>query len=92
MAMYTPSASRWIDTYLAAGVEWDREQVAGISQRQTNFVLESGLKFRVNITQTPVKFLGVLTDFWGFRVGLKSYGFFDLDRLTYVLEIGAGSW
>jgi hypothetical protein len=32
------------------------------------------------------------TDFWGVRIGIKNYGFFDIDKLTYVLEFGAGVW
>ncbi|MGH7674125.1 MAG: hypothetical protein ACREMV_02540, partial [Gemmatimonadales bacterium] len=53
--------------------------------------VETGLKFRVNVSHTPVKFLTFLTDYWGFRAGIKNRGFFDIDRLTYVLEFGAGS-
>jgi hypothetical protein len=91
MAMYTNSASRWIDTYLAAGAEW---QYAGTNsgENRTDFVMETGLKFRAQIGHSPIKFLTFFTDFWGFRAGIKNYGFFDIDRLTYVLEIGAGSF
>jgi hypothetical protein len=32
------------------------------------------------------------TDFWGIRMGLKNRGFWDIERLTYVFEIGAGSF
>jgi hypothetical protein len=92
MAMYTPSASRWIDTYLALGYEWYEEGPRGESQKFDDFVLETGLKFRVQLGHSPLKFLTVLTDFWGFRAGIKNYGFTDIDRLTYVLEIGAGAW
>ena len=92
MLMYTPSASRWIDTYLAAGVEWDDEVVDGVKQTDTDFVFETGLKFRVNMSHSPLKFLTLLTDFWGFRAGILNKGFTDIDQLTYVLEIGAGAW
>ncbi len=100
MLMYTPSASRWIDTYFAAGVEFDKEDVsppptdpdAATTFVQTDFVLETGLKFRVNITKSPLKFLSFLTEFMGFRAGIKNKGFFDINRLTYVLEFGAGVW
>jgi len=98
--MYTPSASRWIDTYFAAGVEFDREDVSPPPTNpdsantflQTDFVLETGVKFRVNITKSPLKFLSFLTDFMGFRAGIKNKGFFDISKLTYVLEFGAGVW
>jgi len=96
--MYTPSASRWVDSYFAAGVEWDQEEVpatdttAATLVRETNFVMETGIKFRVNITKSPLKFLSFLTEFMGFRAGIKNTGFFDINRLTYVLEFGAGVW
>ena len=28
----------------------------------------------------------------GLRLGIKNRGFFDVDRFTYVIEIGAGSF
>jgi hypothetical protein len=90
MLLYTPSASRWFDTYFAGGVEWDSETVDGVENTDTWFVLETGLKFRVNISTSAVKFLSFLTDFWGFRAGIRNYGAPDIDRLVYVLEIGAG--
>jgi hypothetical protein len=92
--LYTSSASRWVDPYFSAGAEWQGEIVtedATIDDR-IDFVLETGLKFRAQIGHSPVKFLSFLTDFWGLRIGIKNYGFFDIDRLTYVLEVGAGSF
>lgn len=94
MALYTPSASRWLDTYLAAGGERDtfRDPSSGEYKSDWDFVFETGLKFRVNVSHTPVKFLTFFTDYWGFRAGIKNRGFFDIDRLTYVPEFGAGSF
>ena len=92
MAMYTPSASRWIDTYFAAGVEWDTERSGGKDVRDDHFVLETGIKLRANIEHSPMKFLGFFTDFWGVRAGIKNTGAMDIDNLTYVLEVGAGAW
>ena len=100
MLMYTPSASRWVDTYFAAGVEFDKNDVSPpptdpnepTTTHSTDFVMETGLKFRVNITKSPLKFLSFLTEFMGFRAGIKNTGFFDISRLTYVLEFGAGVW
>lgn len=92
--MYTPSASRWMDTYLGAGAEHDVEDDAanpGQTVSRWDFVLETGLKFRANLGHSPLKFLP-FTDFWGARLGIKNYGFFDIDRLTYVIEFGAGVW
>jgi len=93
MLLYANSASRWVDTYLSAGVEWHNvTNDLGESSSQTDFVLETGLKFRAQIGSTPLKFLSFFTDFWGIRAGIKNYGFFDIDQLTYVLEVGAGSF
>jgi hypothetical protein len=56
------------------------------------FVFETGVKFRVTITKTPLKFLGALTPFWGLRVGIKNTGAFQIENLNYVVEFGAGVW
>ena len=90
--LYANSASRWFDPYIAAGVEWYDVTESGVTNRRTDFVLDAGFKFRTQIGQTPLKFLSVLTDFWGLRVGVKNYGFFDIDRFSYVIELGAGSF
>ncbi|MFV1987485.1 MAG: hypothetical protein ACC682_09385, partial [Gemmatimonadota bacterium] len=101
LLMYTPSASRWIDTYVAAGVEWDSFDVVPedpenlpepgpeptlLTMTDTDFVFETGIKFRVNLSTSPLKFLGFLTDFWGLRAGIKNKGFFTIEKLSYVLE------
>ncbi|MGH7676223.1 MAG: hypothetical protein ACREMV_13215, partial [Gemmatimonadales bacterium] len=54
MALYTPSASRWLDTYLAAGGERDTFRDASGFRHEWDFVFETGLKFRVNVSHTPV--------------------------------------
>ena len=90
MVMYTPSASRWIDTYLAMGAEWDSEKIDGVWSSRSWFTLETGLKFRANISTSAVSFLGFLTNFWGLRVGIRNYGALDIKGLVYVAEIGAG--
>jgi hypothetical protein len=91
--MYTPSASRWFDNYIAAGAEYDEnEPNPGEITKKWSFVAETGFKFRVNVSHTPVRFLTFFTDYWGFRVGVKNVGFPDINRLTYVLEFGAGSF
>jgi hypothetical protein len=93
MLLYTPSASRWLDTYLAAGTQHvTASDTLGNTSGAWHFVMETGLKFRVNMTYTPLKFLTVFTDYWGLRIGLKYRGFFDVNRVTYVLEFGAGSF
>lgn len=91
--LYTKSASRWLDTYLAAGAEADEEaDSTGVSTTRWDFVAETGLKFRVNVSHSPLKFLTFFTDYWGLRAGVLSRGFPDIDRLRFVLEFGAGSF
>jgi hypothetical protein len=94
LIQYTGSASRWVDGYIAAGWERDIVDVAeGGTRVQNEFVTETGVKLRINIHHTPVKFLGKLgTDFWGLRVGIRTVGLWNFDQIGYVVEIGAGSW
>lgn len=94
--LYTTSASRWMEGYLSAGFEWDEEwydtNLPQSIETTRNFVLETGVKLRANVSGTPLKFLTKLTDFWGLRLGVKNTGFINIDNMTYVIEIGAGSW
>ena len=91
---YTSSASRWVDGYFAAG--WERDVVdesEGVTRVRNLFVTETGVKLRVNIHHTPLKFLAKLgTDFWGLRVGIRTVDIWDFDQIGYVIELGAGSW
>ncbi len=94
-AMYTNSASRWFDGYLGMGVEWDEfddptEADPNRTGSRSDFVLETGFKFRANVE--AVKWLSWATPFWGARFGIKNYGFSNIDRLTYVIEFGAGAF
>ena len=94
MANYSASASRWIDPYFAGGIEWDEEDAfsgTGTTTR-TDTVLEMGIKFRSTVEHTPLEFMSGLTSFWGLRFGVKANGFFEIDRLRYVVEFGAGTW
>ncbi len=86
--LYTTSASRWIDGYLSIGYEWGN----GPEGNDDNVVTETGIKFRVNMQHSPVKFVTKLTDFWGFRFGIKNTGFFNFKRIGYTFEIGAGTF
>lgn len=91
--MYTNSASRWFDTYFGAGVEWDAEPTTAdpsVWETETDFVLETGIKFRANVE--AIKWLSWATPFWGVRFGVKNYGFSNIDKLTYVIEFGAGAF
>jgi hypothetical protein len=91
-AMYTTSASRWIDGYFALGAKWDED---GVGNRFTYFASETGLKFRANIGHTAFRFLTKLgTDFWGLRIGLEylGAGAWSFDNIGYAVELGAGSF
>jgi hypothetical protein len=96
--LYAPSASRWIDGYLSAGVEWDTEDIAdpgGGTKEETrhNFVLESGAKFRANMNYSPLPFLAKLTDLWGLRIGLKYKGnAWEFRNIGMIVEVGAGTF
>jgi hypothetical protein len=93
MLHYSPSASRWMDGYFSGGVQWTKETDAeGMQTTKSAFVFETGVKFRVTITKTPLRFLGLLTPFWGLRLGIKNTGAFQIDHLNYVVEFGAGVW
>jgi hypothetical protein len=92
--VHTSSASKWIDTYIGLGYEvydvnFDRIEV----DYKTYFVSEAGLKFRVNVSKTPLKFLKYLgTDFWGLRLGWKHVGFDPFIYNGFVIEFGAGAF
>jgi hypothetical protein len=91
--LFTPSASRWLDTYMATGVEWDDEPSPdGGTRTKAAFVTEAGIKLRVNIAKAPppLRYLAPLTGFWGLRVGLLNRGWPTLNRIAYVVEFGAG--
>jgi hypothetical protein len=90
--MYTSSASRWFDPYLAAGYEKHVDVVDDVETLNRDFVFEVGFKLRTQVGTSPLSFLSFLTDFWGVRLGMKNYGFFDVDRINYVIEVGAGSF
>ena len=92
--LYTPSASRFMDPYFSLGVEIDQYYKSGetVLSSYTDFVFETGIKLRGNVKFSPLKFLGALTDFWGVRFGIKNKGFWSVDNIDYVFEIGAGVW
>jgi len=93
MANYSASASRWIDSYFSAGVEWDKEtRPDGTTSTTDRVVLETGIKFRAGLAHTPFRFVTKVADFWGLRFGVKGNGFFEIDKLRYVVEVGAGTW
>ena len=91
---HTNSASRWLDSYIGIGYERvDINRELGAVDMRTLLVTEIGMKIRVNITKTPLKFFKFLgTDYWGIRFGWKNLGFSPFSYNGIVLEIGAGAF
>jgi hypothetical protein len=91
---HTTSASRWIDTYVGLGWElFDLDPAEGQYQHKVYMASELGLKIRLNITKTPLKFLRFLgTDYWGLRIGWKNLGFNPFVSNGFVVEFGAGAF
>ncbi|MFZ1322651.1 MAG: hypothetical protein WAT71_13925 [Ignavibacteria bacterium] len=95
--LYTPSASRFLDSYVSAGVEFENLNTTDsnnvtTSSLDTYFVMELGVKLRANVKYTPLKFLGFISDFWGIRMGIKNKGFSNISDINYIFEVGAGVW
>jgi hypothetical protein len=91
--MYTPSASRWLDSYFAIGAEQDDEPVPGQADRHDWApTFETGIKMRVAVEHSPLPFLAKLTPYWGIRAGVINRGAFDVENIRYLLEVGAGSF
>ena len=91
--LYTLSASRWLDPYFALGLEVSKEDGPTGATTETSFVMETGIKFRVNMMHTPLRFVRKLgTDFWGLRIGIKYVDAMKISEIGYVLEFGAGTW
>lgn len=91
---HTTSASRWLDTYLGLGYEiLDDNPLVNVVDPKVYMASEIGLKVRVNITKTPLKFLKILgTDYWGVKIGWKNLGFNPFIQSGFVVEVGAGAF
>jgi hypothetical protein len=89
---YSSSASRWMDSYIGLGYEvFDKESDPSKTIYKFSFVSEAGIKLRLNISNTPFRFLRYLgTDFWGLRMGWKNVGFGSFENSGFVIELGAG--
>ncbi len=90
--VHSNSASRWLDTYIGLGYEFhDTDLNPEDVRTQSFFVSEIGLKIRVNMINSPFKFLRFLgTEYWGLRLGWKNVGFSPFQSSGFVLEFGAG--
>ena len=92
--MYIPSASRYLDPYFSLGFEFDRYDIEGTddTEKRMDFVMEVGIRIRANVKFSPLKFLSIISDFWGIRIGVKNKGFMKIKDLNYVFEFGMGVW
>ena len=90
--VHSSSASRWIDTYVGLGYEWHQDILPDNQfDGKLRFVSEAGIKVRLNISKTPLRFLKYISsEFWGIRIGWKNVGFREFRQSGFVLEIGAG--
>ncbi len=90
--LYTSSASKWLDTYVALGYDLlDIDIRPDFEDYDTFFVSEVGIKVRLNISKTPLSFLKYLgTEYWGIRIGWKNTGFHPFVNSGFILEVGAG--
>jgi len=96
--LMTPSASRWLDGYFAVGAEnnlQEQQQPSepGKKDFKWEFLIETGIKFRFNVSHSflrPLRKIG--TEFWGIRFGVRNFGFPNINRLAFVVEVGAGVW
>ena len=82
---YMPSASRFADWYVAAGLDYGRFEPESDDVEEGNrFAVETGVKFRF-----PIPDWGT---FFGGRVGIRANGKSPLERQRLVFEVGAGIW
>ena len=95
--MFTPSASRFADYYIAGGPHWrykdttvkrtldteqGRREIEIIIPAEWNLYTEVGVKLRARIKGT----------FIGARLGVQALGFGSLDDIRLIFEVGAGAW
>lgn len=96
-AMIIGSAAKFWDSYVSVGVARERKRVRtsdGLelsTGHETNFVAESGLKFRLRVAG-KLRLLTFGYQFAGARIGVRGSGFDDIDQIRLIGEIGAGVW
>ena len=101
--MIMPSASQFFSWYVAAGAAWEHEYVEidqmeimgdpysimAYANPEWSFVTEIGVKVRARLSG-KWRILSLGYHFAGVRIGLRSSGINDIERLRLILEIGAG--
>jgi hypothetical protein len=104
--LFTPSASRWADYYLAAGArrqfvttrerrtietEQGRREIDVLIPPDWKIAVETGVRFRAKLPARLRPFVFGYS-FGGMRFGLQALGFRQVDQFRFVWEIGAGAW
>ncbi len=89
-ALYTPSASRPVDPYVAGGV---RRQFEATRESGPTWaaVIEGGVRARFEVPRTLRPFVFGI-NFWGARVGAQAVTGATDDRWQLVWELGVGAW
>lgn len=94
-ALFTPSASRWVDWYAACGYERDIITIpasnGGNPEILRGFASEVGLKFRVTLPGRA-RWAALGYRFSGIRIGIRTSGFSRMREPRFVVEIGAGAF
>ena len=107
-ALFTPSASRFADYYVAGGLqrlftstqfdvqidtEEGRREVAFALPPTTDMYIEGGVRFRAQLPDSLGWLEWILPDrFIGARVGVRTLGLSDFFDTRFVFEFGAGAW
>jgi hypothetical protein len=104
--LFTPSASRWADYYLAGGVrrqfvttretrtletEQGPRDVTVVVPPNWKIVVETGVKIRARLPAKMRPFVFGYS-FGGLRFGLQALGFSSVEQFRFIWEIGAGAW
>jgi hypothetical protein len=84
--LYAPSASRWIDWYVAVGADIEAVERSGVRPRElvADSAVETGWKFRFK-PGDRLPFLGV-------RLGIRANGWSRLRNPGFILEVGTGTF
>jgi hypothetical protein len=104
--LFTPSASRWADSYFSAGArrqyvttresrtvdtEQGPQDIEIVVPPNWRIVVEAGVKFRAKLPPKVRPFvLGY--SFGGLRFGIQALGFSRVEQFRFIWEIGAGAW
>ena len=105
-ALFTPSASRFADYYVAGGLhrlltdtrfdvqfhtEEGRMETSLTLPPSTDVYIEGGVRFRAQLPE-GYRWITLGDDFIGARLGIRTLGLSDFFDTRFVFEFGAGAW